>query len=169
MSIKSTLINFMIFVISISLIPTFIYEYNVRDPSLFFLPKNSISLIMVGILIWYFHKYDDEYYEDDDFNKYPYEDNVYYNQKNKNKYIYNYPICQRTDFNTYEKITKAYTEKKVNELLRSKEFIKMTEEKGEDRDNWNWQSRYRLSGKKQKDESDISSDEMENMTVSDDD
>ena len=45
----------------------------------------------------------------------------------------------------------------------------MTEEKGEDRDNWNWQSRYRLSGKKQKDESDISSDEMENMTVSDDD
>ena len=159
MSFKNTLINFMIFLISISLIPTFIYEYSIRDPSIFFLPKKSISLIIIGIVIWYF---------DDDYNKYTYGDNVYYNNRTKNKYIYNYPICQRTDFNTYEKITKAYTDKKVNELLKSKEFIKMTEEKGEDRDNWNWQSRDRLSGKKQKDESDISSDELENMTVSDD-
>ena len=168
MSFKNTLINFMIFLISISLIPTFIYEYSIRDPSIFFLPKKSISLIIMGIVIWYFHKYDEEYYDDDDYNKYTYGDNVYYNNRTKNKYIYNYPICQRTDFNTYEKITKAYTDKKVNELLKSKEFIKMTEEKGEDRDNWNWQSRDRLSGKKQKDESDISSDELENMTVSDD-
>ena len=168
MSFKNTLINFMIFLISISLIPTFIYEYNIRDPSIFFLPKKSISLIIIGIVIWYFHKYDEGYYDDDDYNKYTYGDNVYYNNRTKNKYIYNYPICQRTDFNTYEKITKAYTDKKVNELLKSKEFIKMTEEKGEDRDNWNWQSRDRLSGKKQKDESDISSDELENMTVSDD-
>ena len=168
MSFKNTLINFMIFLISISLIPTFIYEYSIRDPSIFFLPKKSISLIIIGIVIWYFHKYDEEHYEDDDYNKYTYGDNVYYNNRTKNKYIYNYPICQRTDFNTYEKITKAYTDKKVNELLKSKEFIKMTEEKGEDRDNWNWQSRDRLSGKKQKDESDISSDELENMTVSDD-
>ena len=168
MSFKNTLINFMIFLISISLIPTFIYEYSIRDPSIFFLPKNSISLILIGIVIWYFHKYDEEYYDDDDYNKYTYGDNVYYNNRTKNKYIYNYPICQRTDFNTYEKITKAYTDKKVNELLKSKEFIKKTKEKGEDRDNWNWQSRDRLSGKKQKDESDISSDELENMTVSDD-
>ena len=168
MSFKNTLINFMIFLISISLIPTFIYEYSIRDPSIFFLPKKSISLIIIGIVIWYFHKYDEEYYDDDDYNKYTYGDNVFYNNRTKNKYIYNYPICQRTDFNTYEKITKAYTDKKVNELLKSKEFIKMTEEKGEDRDNWNWQSRDRLSGKKQKDESDISSDELENMTVSDD-
>ena len=168
MSFKNTLINFMIFLISISLIPTFIYEYSIRDPSIFFLPKKSISLIIIGIVIWYFHKYDEEYYDDDDYNKYTYGDNVYYNNRTKNKYIYNYPICQRTDFNTYEKITKAYTDKKVNELLKSKEFIKMIEEKGEDRDNWNWQSRDRLSGKKQKDESDISSDELENMTVSDD-
>ena len=168
MSFKNTLINFMIFLISISLIPTFIYEYSIRDPSIFFLPKKSISLIIIGIVIWYFHKYDEGYYDDDDYNKYTYGDNVYYNNRTKNKYIYNYPICQRTDFNTYEKITKAYTDKKVNELLKSKEFIKMTEEKGEDRDNWNWQSRDRLSGKKQKDESDISSDELENMTVSDD-
>ena len=168
MSFKNTLINFMIFLISISLIPTFIYEHSIRDPSIFFLPKKSISLIIIGIVIWYFHKYDEEYYDDDDYNKYTYGDNVYYNNRTKNKYIYNYPICQRTDFNTYEKITKAYTDKKVNELLKSKEFIKMTEEKGEDRDNWNWQSRDRLSGKKQKDESDISSDELENMTVSDD-
>ena len=84
MSFKNTLINFMIFLISISLIPTFIYEYSIRDPSIFFLPKKSISLIIIGIVIWYFHKYDEEYYDDDDYNKYTYGDNVYYNNRTKN-------------------------------------------------------------------------------------
>ena len=50
-------------------------------------------------------------------------------------------------------------------LLKTKDI---PEEKGDNKKNWNWQSRDRLSGKKQKNESDISSDEIENMTVSDD-
>ena len=67
---------------------------------------------------------------------------------------------------TYDKITKTYTQEKLNELVKSNPFKKMVEEKGEDKDNWNWQSRDRLKGKQQKDNSDISSDEIENMSVS---
>ena len=82
--------------------------------------------------------------------------------------INNNPFCQRTDVDTYEKISELYTEKKLKELVETEKFKKMLEEKGDNKKNWNWQSRDRLSGKKQKNESDISSDEIENMTVSDD-
>ena len=41
----------------------------------------------------------------------------------------------------------------------------MKDEKGENLSNWNWQSRDRKRGKKQLDESDINSYDIENMTV----
>ena len=165
MSIKNNLLNFMIFSITITLIPSFIVEYQMRDPTLFFIPKISITLILIGILIWYFHK--SEEYDDDDYDINPYEDNIYYNQRSKNSYTNkDYSYCERSDVKTYDKITKTYTQEKLNELVKSNPFKKMVEEKGEDKDNWNWQSRDRLKGKQQKDNSDISSDEIENMSVS---
>ena len=168
MSLCDPFLNFAIFAISISIIPTFLYEYEIRDPSEFFLPKISISIIIIGFLIWYFYQYD----EDDDFYKIkPYGDNVFYDTKkykNKKIKINNNSFCQRTDVDTYEKISELYTEKKLKELVETEKFKKMLEEKGDNKKNWNWQSRDRLSGKKQKNESDISSDEIENMTVSDD-
>ena len=167
MSIKNNLLNFMIFSITITLIPSFIVEYQMRDPTLFFIPKISITLILIGILIWYFHK--SEEYDDDDYDINPYEDNIYYNKRSKNSYTNkDYSYCERSDVKTYDKITKTYTQEKLNELVKSNPFKKMVEEKGEDKDNWNWQSRDRLKGKQQKDNSDISSDEIENMSVSED-
>ena len=170
MSFKNNLLNFVIFTISITLIPSFIYEYQLRDPSLFFIPKTSILLIIIGILIWYFHNPDED---DDDYNINLYEGNNYYNPKlykNKNKDIYlnNNSYCQRSDSKAFDNISRAYTKEKLNELLRKEQFKRMLEEKGEDKENWNWQSRDRLKGKIQKNESDISSDEIENMSVSDD-
>ena len=167
MAMNDTLLNFIIFVISITIFPLFIYEYSTRDPSLFFIPKASITLIIMGIIIWYFHKPDED---DDDYNKYVYEDNIYFNKKVENKNVYtNKDYCYRIDKDTYEDQNRSYTQEKLNELLRTPQFKKMYEEKGEDKENWNWQSRDRKRGKKQKDESDISSDEIEYMSVSQDD
>ena len=169
MSCCNSFLNLMILVISISIIPTFIYEYQIREPSIYFLPKISISIIIIGILIWYFYNYDSD--DDDYYNIANYEGNVFYNNKKfkNNKRIFNNkPICRRSDVDTYEKITESYTEKKLQQLTESDRFKKMFEEKGDDKRNWNWQSRERLSGKKKKDESDIDSDEIENMTLSDD-
>ena len=164
---NDTLLNFIIFVISITIFPLFIYEYSNRDPSLFFIPKASIALIIIGIIIWYFHKPDED---DDDYNKYVYEDNQYYNRRDESKNVYsNSNYCYRIDKKTYDNQNKVYTQEKLNELLRTPQFKKMYEEKGEDKENWNWQSRDRKRGKKQKDESDISSDEIEYMSVSQDD
>ena len=167
MAMNDTLLNFIIFVISITIFPLFIYEYSNRDPSLFFIPKASIALIIIGIIIWYFHKPDED---DDDYNKYVYEDNQYYNRRDESKNVYsNNNYCYRIDKKTYDNQNKVYTQEKLNELLRTPQFKKMYEEKGENKENWNWQSRDRLRGIKQKDESDISSDEIEFMSVSQDD
>ena len=175
MSIKNTLLNVAIFTISIALIPSFIYEYQLRDPTLFFIPKTSILLITIGIVIWYFHNPDEE--DNDDYNINSYEDNIYYKpkfnsyNKNKKRDLYpsiNNPHCQRSDSKVYDNISRSYTKDQLNELVKKDLFKKMLEEKGEDKENWNWQSRDRLKGKIQKNESDISSDEIENMSVSDD-
>ena len=169
MSIKNNLLNFAIFTISITLIPSFIYEYQLRDPSLFFIPKTSILLIIIGILIWYFHNPDED--DDDDYNINQYEDNIYYKPKlykNKDIYSNNNSYCQRSDTKAFDNISRAYTKEQLNALLRKDQFKRMLEEKGEDKENWNWQSRDRLKGRIQKNESDISSDEIENMSVSDD-
>ena len=168
MSFKNFLLNFIIFAISITIIPSFVFEYQIRDPSEFFVPKISITLILIGILIWYFHQSDED---DDDYYANVYEDNNYFKRsmhdsyKIKNK---DFSYCQRSDVKTYDNITDAYTKEKVDELIKSNLFKKMFEEKGEDKENWNWQSRDRLKGIKQKDEDEISSDEIENMSVSQD-
>ena len=85
-----------------------------------------------------------------------------YNRKN------NIPYCQRTDVENYERMIEFQTQIKLKELLESNKFKKMMNEKGENTKNWNWQSRDRLAGKKQLDESDINSYDIENMTVSKD-
>ena len=175
MSLKNTLLNFAIFIISVTIIASFIYEQQQREPYLFFIPKTSILLITIGIVIWYFHNPDEE--DDDDYNINSYEDNIYYKpkfnsyKKNKKRDLYpsiNNPHCQRSDSKVYDNISRSYTKDQLNELVKKDLLKKMLEEKGEDKENWNWQSRDRLKGKIQKNESDISSDEIENMSVSDD-
>ena len=71
------------------------------------------------------------------------------------------------DMNSYDKIGELNTNIQVSRLQRTKEFQKMYEEKGDNLDNWNWQSRERLQNKKQLNESDIESDDIENLTLSD--
>ena len=161
MSFKNGILNTIIFFIIILIIPTFIYEYITRDPSIYFLPKKSIIIITAGIVIWYFHEYTDDEYN-------PYGDNVFFKSTNKNKIYNNIPYCQRTDVETYNKITKINTEKKLKELVESPKFMKMMEEKGEDAANWNWQIKEKLSGKKPLDESDIDSSDIENMSLNSD-
>ena len=71
-----------------------------------------------------------------DYDINPYEDNIYYNQRSKNSYTNkDYSYCERSDVKTYDKITKTYTQEKLNELVKSNPFKKMVEEKGEDKDN----------------------------------
>ena len=162
MSTNEVMFNLMIFLISVSIIPIFIYEFQIRDPSLIFMPKITLTIISLGIIIWYFYDYNKD---EDDYNINTYEDNIYFNSKNKYKSFNNTPYCKRTDVDTYEKISKSYTEKKLKELYESNRFKQMKDEKGENLSNWNWQSRDRKRGKKQLDESDINSYDIENMTV----
>ena len=162
MSYNDVMLNIIIFLITISIIPIFIYEFQIRDPSLFFIPKITLTIISLGIIIWYFYDYNKD---EDDYNINPYEDNIYFNSKNKYKSFNNTPYCRRTDVDTYEKISKLYTQKKLKELYESNRFKQMKDEKGENLSNWNWQSRDRKRGKKQLDESDINSYDIENMTV----
>ena len=80
----------------------------------------------------------------------------------------NISYCQRTDVDTYDAITKAHTREELKKLMKTEKFRRMAQEKGEDKENWNWQSRDRLAGKKQPNDSDIGSDEIENLSLSDD-
>ena len=122
-------------------------------------------MIILGIIILYFYEYNnDNYY----YNVNPYEDNIYYNNRYNYKEINNIPYCRRTDVETYEKTCKSYTQEKLKDLLESNKFKSILKEKGENLDNWNWQARDRLAGKKQLDESDIKSYDIENMTISKD-
>ena len=84
-------------------------------------------------------------------------------QENDDRRRNSYDNCM----NSYEKIGELNTKIQVSRLERTKEFQKMYEEKGENWDNWNWQSRERLQNKKQLNESDIGSDDIENLTLSD--
>ena len=166
MSLKEIIFNLMIFLISISIIPIFIYEFQERDPTLSFMPKMTFTIISLGIIIWYFYDYNKD--EDDYYYINQYGDNVFYNNKYKNNNINNKPYCQRTDVDNYERISEFYTKKSLKELFETNKFKQMLEEKGKDKKNWNWQSRDRLAGKKQLDESEINSYIIENMTISQD-
>ena len=162
MSTNEMMFNLMIFLISVSIIPIFIYEFQIRDSSLIFMPKITLTIISLGIIIWYFYDYNKD---EDDYNINPYEDNIYFNSKNKYKSFNNTPYCKRTDVDTYEKISKSYTEKKLKELKELNRFKQLMEERGSDPRNWNWQSRDRMAGKKLLNESDVNSYDIEHMTV----
>ena len=167
MSFKDTFVNFMIFIVSIAFFPIFIYEYQIRDPLITFFLKISISLLTLGVLIWYFYEYNED--DEDYSNINVYEDNIFYNPKKKYNYMNNnISYCQRTDVDTYDAITKAHTREELKKLMKTEKFRRMAQEKGEDKENWNWQSRDRLAGKKQPNDSDIGSDEIENLSLSDD-
>ena len=172
-SCLDAIINLFIFLIIIGLIPICLIEFQYRDPTIPFMPKVTITIIIMGFVLWYFSSNDnidntlyndnnDYSYTLNDKNKlFKYKKN--YNYKNKNK-----SCCYQTDVKTYEKITKINTLNNLKKLNKTQEFKKMFEKNGEDRENWNWQSRDRLMGKKQLDESDIGSEDIENMTLSDD-
>ena len=78
-----------------------------------------------------------------------YDDNIYYNKENvnyNNSYINfgNKTYCNKVDMNTYNKNKKDTTFMELNKLVQKKEFIDMASKKGEDFNNWNWQSREKM-------------------------
>ena len=133
---SSCIINFLIFIIIIAIIPLVLIEFNFRDPTEAFLPKYTLTLILIGFVIWYFSNEDDNY---DDNVFYNYNNNYYNNNINpKRSYCYN-----QTDMNTYNRITKENTKRELEKLTQTKEFREMYLQKGENLENWNWQSRER--------------------------
>ena len=132
--------NLLIFIITIGIIPICLFEFIFRDPTEAFFPKISITLIIIGLAIWYFSEGEEE--PDDIKNIFYDERNVSYNQKYYN--MKNRSYCYRTDLNSYNQITKKNTELEREKLYKTREFRAMYEEKGEDMKNWNWQSRERM-------------------------
>jgi hypothetical protein len=153
-----SLINILANILIIFFIPIFIFEFYSRDPTTQFNPIISYSIIIIVFLIWYFSP--DEGNNNNNTNNYN-------NKNDKIKDKKNSSYCLQMDMNSYEKIGELNTNIQVSRLQKTKEFQKMYEEKGDNLDNWNWQSRERLQNKKQLNESDIGSDDIENLTLSD--
>ena len=77
------------------------------------------------------------------------------------------PIRSKT---TYDVITKETTQKEVEKLFNSEKFKKMAEEKGENIENWNWQSREKTKRTIfREDKSDTSDEHMSQVDFSDND
>ena len=169
------LLNFSANILILFFIPIFIFEFYSRDPTTQFIPIISYSIIIIVLLIWYFGP--DEGNNNNNNSNNP--QNIYHNNhKNffyhndikrfhKNNKLTNRSYCEQMDINSYDKIVELNTNIQVSRLQKTKEFQKMYEEKGDNLDNWNWQSRERLQNKKQLNESDIGSDDIENLTLSD--
>ena len=167
-----SLLNFCANILILFFIPIFIFEFYSRDPSTQFIPIISISIIIILILIWYFGPDEGNINYNNDKNIYSNNpQNIYHNNDkkrfHKNNKLPNRSYCEQMDMNSYEKIGELNTSIQVSRLEKTKEFQKMYEEKGDNWDNWNWQSRERLQNKKQLNESDIGSDDIENLTLSD--
>ena len=175
-----SLLNFSANILILFFIPIFIFEFYNRDPTTQFLPIISYSIIIIVFLIWYFgpdegnninNNDQNNYYNNPQNFLYNNDKNIsYHNYKNKfhkNNKIKNRSYCLQMDMNSYDKIGELNTNIQVSKLQKTKEFQKMYEEKGDNLDNWNWQSRERLQNKKQLNESDIGSDDIENLTLSD--
>ena len=138
MSCTESLLNLFFCMIICGLIPICFLEFQFRDPTEAFLPKISISLILIGFVIWYFSEDKDD------------DDNVFYDIKNTkyNNYyketIGNKSYCYEMDPNSYDRITKENTKRELDKLMKTKQFREMFREKGNDLKNWNWQSRERM-------------------------
>ena len=154
-----SLLNFSANILILFFIPIFIFEFYSRDPTTQFNPIISYSIIIIVFLIWYFGPDEGNNNNNNNINN--------NNYKNKNKNKKNSSYCLQMDMESYEKIGELNTNIQVSRLQKTKEFQKMYEEKGDNLDNWNWQSRERLQNKKQLNESDIGSDDIENLTLSD--
>ncbi len=147
------------------LIPIFVYEFYYRDPTLMFLPKMTISYILIGVILWYFSSNDNTV--NYNYGGIQYDKKILNTLNNtNNNYKNNRYYCYQTDEKTYDKITKINTTKELEKLYKTPQFKKMYEEKGNNPDNWNWQSRERLQGIEQLSESQIGSEDIENMSIS---
>ena len=177
------LLNFFSNILILFFIPIFIFEFYNRDPTTQFIPIISYSIIIIVLLIWYFcpdeginnnnnsnnpqniyHNNDKNFFYHNDKNFFHHNDKKIFHKNNK---LTNRSYCQQMDIDSYDKIGELNTNIQVSKLQKTKEFQKMYEEKGDNLDNWNWQSRERLQNKKQLNESDIGSDDIENLTLSD--
>ena len=158
MSFQNTILNLYFFF----LIPIFVFEFYYRDPTIMFLPKMTICFIIIGFTIWYFFSNDES--DDYIYNNNNGDQNAFYNGNNNynNRRYY----CYQMDTKTYEKIRDINTTKETTKLYQTPQFKKMYEEKGDDFNNWNWQSRERLQNIKPLNESDIGSEDIENMSIS---
>ena len=130
--------NLLIFIITIGIIPICLVEFIFRDESEIFFPKICITLIILGLVIWYFS---DETPDDTE--------NIFFDERNKSynqKYydMKNKSYCIQYDMNTYAQLSKNNTELEKNKLYETNEFREMYLEKGDDLKNWNWQSRERM-------------------------
>ena len=166
-SCLDTILNLFIFLSTIGIIPVFMLEFHFRDPTIIFLPKITITIILIGLVTWYFSSNENnnnDIYEVD--NEGPqYEDNIYFNSLNNknNNYLKTKSYCYKTNMDTYDKITKINTQKELGKLLQTQQFRDMYEEKGDNPSNWNWQARERLENVEQLSESQIGSEDLENM------
>ena len=176
-----SLLNFSANILILFFIPIFIFEFYNRDPTTKFNPIISYSIVIIVFLIWYFgpeegsnndnnvqnnyHNNDKNNYYSNDKNYFYDKNNYYNNDKFKNRKNKSY--CLQMDAKSYEKIGEMNTNIQLSKLEKTREFQRMYEEKGDNMDNWNWQSRDRLKNKKILNESDIGSDDIENLTLSD--
>ena len=161
MSCQDTILNLYF----LFLIPIFVYEFYYRDPTLMFLPKMTISYILIGVILWYFSSNDNTV--NYNYGGIQYDKKILNTLNNtNNNYKNNRYYCYQTDEKTYDKITKINTKKELEKLTKTPQFKKMYEEKGDNFENWNWQSRERLQGIEQLSESQIGSEDIENMSIS---
>ena len=145
---SSCIINCLTFIIIIGIIPILLIEFNLRDPTEPFLPKITITLILIGFVIWYFSNENSNDNDNDSDREYQYGDNIFYNPKDYYSQKYNNNLkrsyCVQTDMETYDKITRENTKREIEKLYETKQFKDMYFQKGENPKNWNWQSRERM-------------------------
>ena len=129
----SFIINFLTFIIIIGIIPILLIEFNLRDPTEPFLPKITITLILIGFVIWYFSNENSNDDDNDIVGEYQYGDNVFYNPKDYYSQKYNNNLnrsyCYQADMDTYDKITKENTKREILKLYDTKQFIDMYKKK----------------------------------------
>jgi hypothetical protein len=75
--------------------------------------------------------------------------------------------AEPVDKKKYNELTKEITQSEVKKLMNSEEFKRVYEEKGENEENWNWQSREKAKKVLFKDENedDIKDEDLENLDV----
>ena len=138
----SFLSNIFMFIIAIGIVPICFLEMQYRDPTEQFLPKISITLIIIGVLIFVFSNENGDKEEELEEREEPYQynDNIYYDSNNKEynngyKRGRNWQYYSQNMGNNYN--LKENTKMNLNKLYKTKEFNQMCLKKGK-----NWKNKF---------------------------